>query len=194
MAKAPTPPAAEGAGAPKKSKKLLIIILVLLVVVLLAGMGFMALLLLKKGGGHDDAPVAAAAAAPPPEVMMVPGAVDLSKPPTFVPLDPFVVNLAAGEGDRLLQVVIALRVIDAKTGDGLKGFMPEIRHRINLILRGKLPSELGTPEGQEALATRIAEDINEILGFPPNRGGARPIGTTPGVPIQAVLFNSIIIQ
>ncbi|MBL8445160.1 MAG: flagellar basal body-associated FliL family protein [Zoogloeaceae bacterium] len=191
MAKAPTPPAADGAGAPKKSKKLLIIVLVLVVVLLLAGIGVVTLLLLKKGGGHDEA---AAPAPAPAEVAAAPGAVDLSKPPTFVPLDPFVVNLAAGEGDRLLQVVIALRVVDAKTGEGLKGFMPEIRHRINLILRGKLPSELGTPEGQEALAVRIAEDINEILGFPPNRGGARSIGSVPGVPIQAVLFNSIIIQ
>lgn len=192
MAKAPTPPAADGAGAPKKSKKLLIIVLVLVVVLLLAGIGVVTLLLLKKGGGHEEA--AAPAPAPAEVIAAPPGAVDLTKPPTFVPLDPFVVNLAAGEGDRLLQVVIALRVIDAKTGEGLKGFMPEIRHRINLILRGKLPSELGTPEGQEALAVRIAEDINEILGFPPNRGGARPIGAVPGVPIQAVLFNSIIIQ
>lgn len=193
MAKAPPPPAADGAGAPKKSKKLLVIILVLVVVLLLAGIGVVTLLLLKKGGGHDEASPAPVAAAPA-EPALAPGGVDLSKPPTFVPLDPFVVNLAAGEGDRLLQVVIALRVIDAKTGDGLKGFMPEIRHRINLILRGKLPSELGTPEGQEALATRIADDINEVLGFPPNRGGARPIGSVPGLPIQAVLFNSIIIQ
>lgn len=192
MAKAPTPPAADGAGAPKKSKKLLIIVLVLVVVLLLAGIGVVTLLLLKKSGGGDEA--AAPAPAPAEVIAAPPGAVDLTKPPTFVPLDPFVVNLAAGEGDRLLQVVIALRVIDAKTGEGLKGFMPEIRHRINLILRGKLPSELGTPEGQEALAVRIAEDINEILGFPPNRGGARPIGAVPGVPIQAVLFNSIIIQ
>lgn len=192
MAKAPTPPAADGAGAPKKSKKLLIIVLVLVVVLLLAGIGVVTLLLLKKGGGHEEA--AAPAPAPAEVIAAPPGAVDLTKPPTFVPLDPFVVNLAAGEGDRLLQVVIALRVIDAQTGEGLKGFMPEIRHRINLILRGKLPSELGTPEGQEALAVEIAEDINEILGFPPNRGGARPIGAVPSVPIQAVLFNSIIIQ
>lgn len=194
MAKAPTPPAADGAGAPKKSKKLLIIVLVLVVVLLLAGIGVVTLLLLKKSGGGDEAAAPAPAPAPAEVIAAPPGAVDLTKPPTFVPLDPFVVNLAAGEGDRLLQVVIALRVIDAKTGEGLKGFMPEIRHRINLILRGKLPSELGTPEGQEALAVRIAEDINEILGFPPNRGGARPIGAVPGVPIQAVLFNSIIIQ
>lgn len=189
MAKAPTAPA-DAADAPKKSKKLLIIILVLLVVVLLAGIGVVTLLLLKKGSGEATATAAAA----PAEVPLAPGAVDLTKPPTFVALDPFVVNLAAGEGDRLLQVVIALRVIDAKTGDGLKGFMPEIRHRINLILRGKLPSELGTPEGQEALAVRIADDINEILGFPPNRSATRPIGAVAGVPIQAVLFNSIIIQ
>ena len=192
MAKAPAP--ADNAEAPKKSKKLLIIILIVVLVVLLLGAAaVVALLLLKKGDGEDEA--AAAAAAPPPAATAVaapPGAVDLSKPPTFVPLDPFVVNLAAGEGDRYLQVVMALRVVDAKTGDGLKGFMPDIRHRINLLLRSKLPSELATAEGQEALANEIANSINQTLGFP-----AAPPGSTSlvaGGPVQAVLFNSFIIQ
>lgn len=192
MAKAPAPPAAEGAEAPKKSKKLLVIILIVVIVLLLVGIGVVTLLLLKKGGKEEEH--AAPAAAPVEVAPAASATVDLSKPPTFVALDPFVVNLAAGEGDRLLQVVMALRVSDPKLADGLKGFMPEIRHRINLILRGKLPSELSTPEGQEALAQKIMEDINEVLGFPLNRGGARPIvGNTAG-PIQAVLFNSFIIQ
>jgi flagellar FliL protein len=114
--------------------------------------------------------------------------VDLSKPPTFVPLDPFVVNLALGEGDRFLQVVMSLRVADAKLGDSLKGFMPQIRHRINLLLSSKLPSELATTEGREALAEEITNGVNEVLGAP---GGAENRATAP---VQAVLFSSFIIQ
>ena len=180
MAKAPAPPQADATAAPppKKSKKFLILVIALLVVLVLVVAGVGALLMLKKSGADagEEAGKGAAASA----------GVDLSKPPTFVALDPFVVNLAPAEGDRYLQVVMALRVADAKTGDGLKGFMPEIRHRINLLLASKLPSELSTREGQEDLAAEIVEQVNDGLGFRP---GAGALG-----PVQAVLFNSFIIQ
>lgn len=181
MAKAKAAPPgddAEATAKPKKGKLKLIIIIVMLIVVL-AGAGVVGLLLLKKGK-KDDAALADTAAAS--------SMVDLSKPPTFVPLDPFVVNLALGEGDRFLQVVLSLRVADAKTGDNLKGFMPQIRHRINLMLSSKLPSDLATPEGREKLANEITDGVNEVLGVPPgaeNRAAA---------PVQAVLFSSFIIQ
>ncbi|QTQ38104.1 Flagellar protein [Aromatoleum petrolei] len=119
--------------------------------------------------------------------------VDLNKPPTFVPLDPFVVNLAPAEGERYLQVVMALRVTDAKTGENLKAFMPEIRHQINLLLSSKLPSELSTMEGREALAEEIVRRTNGVLGTPAAKTGDGK-ATTPTGPIQAVLFNSFIIQ
>jgi len=182
MAKAPAP-AKEAVEAPpkKKSKKLLVIVLVIVLVVVLVAGGLVGLLLMKRGGSTDEAAETTTAA---------PGStlVDLSRPPTFVSLDPFVVNLSPEEGDRYLQVVMALRVPDAKTGDNLKGFMPEIRHRINLLLASKLPSEVATLQGREDLATQIAEEINKVLGAPP----AAP-GQSTG-PIQAVLFNSFIVQ
>ena len=187
MAKAPAAPQADAAdaAAPKKSKKLLlIIVIIVLVLVLLALAAVVGLLLMKKGGASDTPPPPAAEAPPPP----MQGAVDLTKPPVFVPLDPFVVNLNPAEGDRYLQVVITLRVADAKTGDSIKNFMPEIRHRINLVLARKLPSELATSDGREDLADEIVEQSNAALGFAST--GRRAVAG----PIQAVLFNSFIIQ
>ena len=112
--------------------------------------------------------------------------VNLSVPPVFVPLDAFVVNLQAEGGERYLQVIMAARVSDAKAGEVLKSYMPEIRHRINLRLTGKLPSEINTPDGQENLAREIAADINGVLGST-TTGGAN-------APVHSVLFNSFIIQ
>lgn len=181
MAKAPATPAADEAEPPKKKgKKLRVIILIAVAALVIAGAGVVGLLLLKKGsaGAGDDTGVGATSGTP----------VDLSKPPAFVALDPFVVNLLPGEGDRYLQVVLAVRVADMRTGDSLKGFMPEIRHRINMLLSNKLPSELSTYEGREALANEITDEINRVLG-----GSMSPTGRPEG-PAQAVLFNSFIIQ
>lgn len=181
MAKAP---AAETAEAPprKSGKKLLIIVLLLVIVLVIVAAGVVTLLLLKKNSDRDE--TADAASAPV-------ATLDLSKPPAFATLDPFVVNLAPAEGERFLQVVMALRVVDAKTGDNLKGFMPEIRHQINLLLSSKLPSEVATLEGREALANEIVVSVNKVLGAPPEL--RNPDGTPAG-PVQAVLFNSFIVQ
>ncbi|SIR61004.1 flagellar FliL protein [Aromatoleum tolulyticum] len=186
MAKAPTPPpaAAEApAPAPKRSKKLLILLIAAVLVVALLAVAVVGLLLMKKSQSADAAGDEAPAVA----------AVDLNKPPTFVPMDPFVVNLAPAEGERYLQVVMALRVADAKTGENLKAFMPEIRHQINLLLSSKLPSELSTMEGREALAGEILRRTNGVLGTPPAKAGDGKSVPAAG-PIQAVLFNSFIIQ
>ncbi|ANQ85885.1 flagellar basal body-associated protein FliL [Azoarcus olearius] len=193
MAKAPAKPeAATEAPAPRKSGKLLLIILILLVVVLIivaVGVGVLVLLKGKGGGGDSHAPEAQHAPAPPPPAAT---AVDLSKPPSFVTLEPFTVNLQRDEGDHYLQAVVVLRVADAKTAESLKGFMPEIRHRINLLLSSKLPSQLSTIDGRETLAIEIVDQSNDALGFPPPREANRR--APPTGPIQAVLFNSFIIQ
>jgi len=183
MAKAPATPKAEAAGsvpiAPQRSKKLLIIAVTLVVVAMLLFAGVAGLLMLKKAKGGEHA-----------EDVETSEPFDLSKPPTFVALEPFVANLAPDEGDRYLQVVLALRVGDAKTGEMLGGFMPEIRHQINLLLTSKLPSELSTPDGREILADEIVARTNAVLGGSAKSGGAK----APQGPIQAVFFNSFIIQ
>ncbi|NMG33184.1 flagellar basal body protein FliL [Azoarcus sp. TTM-91] len=193
MAKAPAKPE-EGAkeAAPKKSGKLLLIIVIVLLLVLILAAGGVALLLLlkNKGGGggdsHAEAPPAAAAPAGPAKI-------DLAKPPSFVTLDPFTVNLRSDEGDRYLQTVVVLRVSDEKLAESLKGFMPEIRHRINLLLSNRLPSEVATVQGREELANDILDQANEALGFPPPRETSSRRAPPTG-PVQAVLFNSFIIQ
>ncbi len=193
MAKAPAKPEAANPGAPppKKSGKLLLIIVIAVLILTLVAAGVVILLLLKhKGNGNGNAEQAPAATEQAP-IIVQSAVVDLSKPPSFVTLDPFTVNLR-GESDHYLQTVIVLRVSDPKTAESLKGFMPEIRHRINLLLSSKQPSDLDSMEGREALATQILTQSNEALGIPPlpdlqNRVPAN-------APVQAVRFNSFIIQ
>lgn len=188
MAKAPAKPEApEGDAPPKKGGKMLMIIIIAVVVLLIIVAGAIGALVLMKKGGGDTAEAHAEPAAGAPST-----AVDLSKPPIFAALDTFTVNLRREEGDHYLQAVIALRVADQKTADALKGFMPEIRHRINLLLSNKLPSEVQTIEGREALAMEILDSVNESLGFPPPPPGTRVPTVLP--PVHSVLFNSFIIQ
>lgn len=168
-------PAARPSGFGSKLKRLILIVVVLALI----GSGVVVWLLLQKknelGSGEEG-----------DEAVQASQSVDLSRPPLFVPLDAFVVNLQPEGGERYLQVIMAVRVDSSKTGDALKNFMPEIRHRINLRLTGKLPSEISTPQGQEVLATEIAADINGALGSALT-GGAN-------APVHSVLFNSFIIQ
>lgn len=185
MAKAPAKPETEegDAPAPKRGKKL-VIVLIVLVLLLLVAVGATAFLLLSKKSDdkHEEEH-----ADEPPKIT-----VDRSKPPTFIPLDAFTVNLQPGEGDHYLQAVIQLKVTEPAIAEDLKVFMPEIRHRINLLLSSKLPSEVATVEGREALSLAITESINEALGFKPVRDAAgKPV---PNGPVQAVLFTSFIIQ
>lgn len=119
--------------------------------------------------------------------------VDLTKPPAFVPLDPFTVNLKEEEGSkRYLQTNLSLRVSNAKTAEELVAFVPEIRHRINLLLASKMPSELSSKDAREALAEQIASEVNVSLGFASvkdSQGRVRSRG-----PVKAVLFNSFLVQ
>jgi hypothetical protein len=100
-----------GDAPPKKgSKKLIIIVAVVLLLVL--GGGGAAFFMMKKkaaeeeeegseaSGGHAKAAAHAPAAKPAKR--------DPSKPPTYVPLDPFVVNLADRDHERYAQIGITL--------------------------------------------------------------------------------------
>ena len=159
-------------------RKLLIILLALILVALLAAGGLLALLLLNQGDDASDNGTETQS-------------VNLSSPPTFHELEPFVVNLRREDGERsgrFLQAKIALRASSPETAEQLDGYMPEIRHRINMLLSAKSPSELSDREGREALAEEITAEVNQVLGVPPDALDR------PDVPIQSVLFNSFIIQ
>jgi len=185
---------AEPLPAVSKKVKLLILLLIVLLALSLAAVGALTLLLIKQRAAAssegDNAAAHATASAPGSghhPVVVTPGA-----PPVFVTLDPFVVNLAPGEGERYLQTIIVLRLADAKFDPILKQYLPEVQHRINLLLSSKLPSELVTPQGREQLARELTDEINRVLGYPPPAPGQQ--SQWPTGPVQAVLFRSFIIQ
>jgi flagellar FliL protein len=90
---------------------------------------------------------------------------DLKHAPTFVPLDPFTVNLADRDAERYAQVGITLELADAKGGDLLKAYMPAIRNNILLTLAGKTAAQLIEHEGKIQLALEIRAAALKPLGY-----------------------------
>ncbi len=157
-AAAPTVPAGAAAPAKKGKKKLIIIAAAALLLLALAGAA--AVFVIKKKAHADENGDEAAAtetshAAKP----------DLKHPPTFLPLDPFVVNLADKEVDRYAQVGITFEVEDAKFAESMKAFMPAIRNGILMILSHKSARELLDRSGKEQLAKEILRESARTMGI-----------------------------
>ena len=192
---AATPPAADAATAPaagKGGKKKLIVIGAALAV-LLAGGGGAFFMMKKRAAAAAEAAAeggeVVAEAAPTPKA-------DLKHAPTFVPLDPFTVNLADRDAERYAQVGITLELADAKAGDLLKAYMPAIRNNILLALASKQAGELMDHAGKVQLAGEIRAAAVKPLGYdvdakaaPAKHGVAED-----DVPIRAVHFSNFIIQ
>lgn len=157
---AAAPPADAGAAAPaKKGKKKLIIIIAAALLVVLIGGGAAIFLMKKKPhdaeGVEDGAPAAEHAAAKR----------DPKHPPTFLPLDPFVVNLSDKEADRYAQIGITLEIADAKFAEEMKTYMPAIRNGILMILAHKSSRELLERSGKEKLAGQIQREAARTMGI-----------------------------
>ena len=202
-------PTADAAGAaPKKGKKKLII-MVAAVVLLLAVAGGAALFLLKKkapvDGEEAEAPAAHAPAAH--------AKIDPKHPPTFLPLDPFVVNLADKDADRYAQIGITLEVDDAKFADQMKAYMPAIRNGVLMILAHKTSQELLERSGKEMLAGQVQREAARTMGFdieepdgedaadshdeeakPKAKGKRKAKRAAPDNPVRKVHFSNFIIQ
>ena len=164
MSAAAAPAAADAAAAPpaKGKKKLIIIIAAALLVVAAGGGG--AVFYMKKKAAE-----AAAAAEAEGEDGASPkhkkdAKHDASHPPAFLPLDPFIVNLADKEVDRYAQIGVTLELDDAKTADTLKAYMPAIRNGILMVLAHKTSAELLERKGKEALANEIMREVVKPLG------------------------------
>jgi len=161
MSAAAAPTVDAGAAAPVKKGKKKLIIMALIALLLLVVLGGGALFLLKKKAAQDseagdDASTAQAEHGSKP---------DLKHPPTFLPLDPFVVNLADKEADRYAQVGITLEVEDAKFAEQMKAFMPAIRNGILMILAHKNSRELLDRAGKEQLAGEILRESSRTMGI-----------------------------
>lgn len=167
------PSAEQGAPARKGVSKLLIIA-VAAIVAAGAGAGgwyFMS----QRAPAHAEAPAAKPKA-----------------PPTFLPLDSMVVNLADPSGDRMLQLGITLQLGDPKTAEQIKTYMPAIRNAVLLLASQRTSQELMQREGKAQLAAAITREVTLALGGQQpaqGHGSAKAEG-----PVQDVLFSSFIIQ
>ena len=155
-------PAAEGAPVARRPRKKLILIGALGLVLLLA-LGAGTVFLLKQRAAHalaatadDDAAAADHAAA---------AHVDPKNVPIYLPLDPFVVNLADKDADRYAQIGITLELDNGVSGDQIKAYMPAIRNAILLILANKSSKELLSREGKEQLAQDIMREAVRPMGI-----------------------------
>lgn len=152
----------EAAAAPPKGKKKLIVILA--AVLLLAGLGGGAAVVVMKKKAAEAA--AAAEEGEDGESTKHKAAKkDASAPPAFLPLEPFIVNLADKEVDRYAQIGVTLEIDDPKTADQLKAYMPAIRNGILMVLAHKTSAELLERKGKEALAAEIMRETVRPLGI-----------------------------
>lgn len=190
----------ETAPAPAKSKKLIIILAVLALLLVAMGGTAWAVLSKRASGGEDDEgaerPARAAQASNP------------KAPPTYLPMDNMVVNLADPGGDRFAQIGITLELADAKTAEQVKAYMPSIRSGILLLVSQRTTDDLLTREGKEKLASDVRSEVSRPLGYTvpkPRKARAsrdeddededeprrRRVDDNP---VRQVLFSSFIIQ
>lgn len=189
------------ADAPKGKGKTKLLILIAVGLLVLAGAGVAAFLMLRKPAAELDEhgePVETHASA---QAAAKPAHREPGKPPTFLPLEPFVVNLADKEQERYAQVGITLQVDEAKVAEELKAYMPAIRNGVIMILAHKTAAELLSRDGKEKLAAEIRRESVRPLGIEvededeePPAGKKRRRRAPVHVPVEQVHFSSFIIQ
>lgn len=196
-----TKPEADSAAAAEKpkSKKLLLIIIGVVVLALVGGGA--AFFLLKK---HPEEAAEGEDHAEKPKAAPVRKAPDPKTPPTFLPLENMVVNLADPGGGRFAQVGITLKLEDSKTADAVKLYMPSIRNAILLEISQRTADELLGVEGKEKLVRSIIREVSAQLGYDigededeeadPAKATKKKRRPPAYTPVEAVLFSSFIVQ
>lgn len=186
---------ADASVAPVKTGKKKLIVLVSVLALLLASAGGGAFYFMKKRAAAQAEDSADADGKAAKTVRA-----DAKHAPTFVPLDPFTVNLADREAERYAQVGMTLELGNPKAGDLLKAYMPAIRNNILLVLSSKTAAQLIEHEGKMQLAAEVRAAALKPLGFV-IKPGVEP-ASEPGhdqddddtPPIRAVHFSNFIIQ
>lgn len=181
-------PDAEAAPPPPKGKKMLLMVLVGVVVLALAGVGGWIYLAKKNAAALEedgDEEVAASHAHEP------------VGPPTYLPLDNMVVNLADPGGERVAQVGVTLELRDAAATELVKGYLPSIRSEILMLVSQRTADELLTKDGKEKLASDIMADASKHFDQEASvkkDGKKKSKKGEPASPIRGVLFSSFIVQ
>jgi len=155
-------PADAGIAAPAKKGKKKLLIMLVVGVLAFAMVGGGAVFMMKKKAAAQAAEDGDETVAGAEHKAEKP---DLKHPPVFLPLEPFVVNLADKDTDRYAQIGITLEVEDPKFGELLKVYMPAIRNAILLILAQKSSADLLDRPGKEQLAGEIQREAARVMGI-----------------------------
>ena len=202
----------------KSGGKKKLVVMIAVAAIVLGGGGVGALVYMKK---QKAAAEAAAAAEEGDAEGAVPAKSEKKKDhaekPVFIPMDPFVVNLADHEADRYAQIGIVLEVPDEHVGEEIKTYLPAIRNNILLLLAHKSSADLAGGDGKELLAKQIrvaalkamgedvgddedaqaapaaAEDASAAASAPAKKK-KKKTGVPADAPIRSVQFSSFIIQ
>jgi len=188
------PEAVEEVKTPVKSKKLLIIAAAGVLVLALVGAGAWYFLAKQKVAAEDgEEPVAQV--------------VEHKGPPTFLPLDNMVVNLADPGGEKVAQIGITLELADAKATEKVKQYLPAIRSGILILISQRTAEELLQREGKEKLAADILAEASRP--FAPDEAQSKAKAKKDADkskkkiadkkaadegPVRGVLFSSFIVQ
>jgi flagellar FliL protein len=185
----------------KKGSKKLWIILGVVAMLVVGGAGGFLVMQRKAAAAAAEAEEGADASAHAGPVRKAPKR-DAHTPPMYMPLEPFVVNLADRDSDRYAQIGITLEIEDAKFADEMKGYMPAIRNAILMILSHKTAADMLGREGKELLAAEIAREAVRPMGInievPSDDEGASAKKKQRAAPVynpvQQVHFSSFIVQ
>ena len=196
---APAAAAEDATPAKKKGGKKLLLIAVVVLVLLAVAAAAAVVLLKKRQAANEEAEYEEEAAA-----AHAIAEVDLSKPPVFLPLDPFTVNLADKNVERYAQIGITLEVESPETAEKMKAFMPAVRSNILLLLAHKTSEDLLDRAGKERLAAEIMREAVRPMGIrlpevePADAEASAPASKKrkPAVdsPVTRVHFSNFIIQ
>jgi len=142
-------------------KKLIVIGAAALALVLALGAGTVVFLKQRAAraaavAGGDDEATSERAAATHAESRSI---------PFYLPLDPFVVNLADREADRYAQIGITFELESGVAGDQIKAYMPAIRNAVLMVLANKTSKELLSRDGKEQQAREIMREAARPMGI-----------------------------
>jgi len=161
-------PEAEGDGAPPKKSRKKLFVIILAVLILLGAGGGAALYFLS------GAPAPAAAQKQPAAP---------TKPPTYINLEQFTVNLQSEGIEQFLQIAITIEVTDEEAVEVFKSYAPLVRSRLLLLLSSRKGSEISSEEGKRKLSNDILAEVKKpfAAGLPPQK-------------VTGIHFTSFVIQ
>ncbi len=105
------------------------------------------------------------------------------KPPIYIQMEPFTVNLQQESVEQYLQAQFTLQVSDQPQVELIKLYMPEVRNRLLLLLSSKKASELSSPDGKQKLQEEIIAAVKKP--FTPQ---------SPPQEVTGVFITSFVIQ